>query len=84
MLCHKPPGKLAIASSTPQEASELEELMQEGQQTLDMYQYISKNEKAEKCQGPKRAHWGRERKFSDRTLSRSQRNAVTMDTLESL
>lgn len=38
MLCHKPPGKQAIASSTPHEASESEDLMQEGQQTLDMYQ----------------------------------------------
>lgn len=30
MLCHKPPGKQVIASSTPHEASESEDLMQEG------------------------------------------------------
>lgn len=30
MLCHKSPGKQVIASSTPHEASESEDLMQEG------------------------------------------------------
>lgn len=30
MLCHKPPGKQVIASSTPHEAREKEDLMQQG------------------------------------------------------
>ena len=52
MLCHKPPGKQVIASSTPHEASEV--LMQGGRQTLDTCQKVSKNQKPGNVRDPKK------------------------------
>lgn len=54
MLCHKPPGKQVIASSTPHEASESEDLMQGGRQTSDTCQKVSKNQKPGNVRDPKK------------------------------